>query len=708
MKKIITCLAVALCSTGAFAQYFSNTYNPAGMNPGGLNTDAEQPFGAAGVTAVNGYAEIIPAGTATLSWSTTQTIPFPFNFDGAPVTQYKVSTSGVLTFTTAATTVPSYTNATIPNTGIPDKSIMVWGLQQGAGGSGNDGILNKTHGTAPNRQHWINFASFGAPGASGAQWSYWGIVLEEGSNNIYIADLRTFNTPLTLTIGIQINSTTAYSIAGAPSTPSFVTNGGNASDPSDNVYYEYIQGLRPADDIEMVSLDIDDVTSNATAVAITGSLINKGSDTLNSFNLVWSADGGITNNSQAITASILPQATYNFNHTTTWTPTAGQTYDVQAYTNLPNGNVDQNLFNDSITETTFVNTGMSASKNVLLEEFTTAPCQFCPDGAVVVEQILAANPAVIAVAEHACFGTDAMTIPEASTYCSAFSGGAPTATIDRTLFPSESGVGHGRGTWAANANTSANKNTPVAVAVTGTYNPVNRSASVNVDANFVDFTKPGDLRVTLFVVEDSVTGTGSGYNQVNAYNTQAGHPYAGAGNPIVGFQHRHVLRDVYPSGNAWGQAGVIPTAPSNTGTYSQNFTFTMNAAWKTKDVSFVAFVSYFDTDVTKREILNVEEVKLNNLVTSIIEIKRDENSLSIYPNPTAGVTNVSFNLSTNNIVSLSLRDVTGKLVLSQDYGNLKAGNQVIQLDGSPLSNGIYFATITIGNETVSKKISINK
>ena len=62
MKKIITCLAVALCSTGAFAQYYSNTYNPAGMNPGGLNTDAEQPFGAAGVTAANGYSVVIAAG----------------------------------------------------------------------------------------------------------------------------------------------------------------------------------------------------------------------------------------------------------------------------------------------------------------------------------------------------------------------------------------------------------------------------------------------------------------------------------------------------------------------------------------------------------------------------------------------------------------------------------------------------------------------
>ena len=241
MKKIFTFLVVlTFFTSGVFAQYYFNTYNPAGTNPGGLNTDPEQPFGAAGVTAANGYTSIIANGTTTLSWSPVQTIPFPFSFNGSPVTQYKVSNSGVLTFTTSATTVPSFTNATIPNASIPDNSVMIWGLQQMAG---NDGVLNKTHGTAPNRQHWINFASFSAPGASGQQWTYWGIVLEETTNNIYVVDLRTFNTPLSLTIGIQIDATTAYQIAGAPNTPSVVTNGGNVSDPSDNAYYEFIQGI---------------------------------------------------------------------------------------------------------------------------------------------------------------------------------------------------------------------------------------------------------------------------------------------------------------------------------------------------------------------------------------------------------------------------------------------------------------------------------
>ena len=706
MKKIITCLAVVLCSISAFSQYYFNTYNPAGINPGGVNTDPEQPFGAAGVTAADGYTSIVANGTTTLSWSPVQTIPFSFNFDGVAVTQYKVSTSGVLTFTTTASTVPAHANATIPNAAIPDKSILIWGLQPI---SGNDGIITKTHGTAPNRQHWINFASYSAPGASASgQWTYWGIVLEEGSDNIFIADLRTYTTPLTLTLGIQVDATTAFQIATAPNTPSFVTNGGNASDPSDNVYYEFIQGLRPTEDIELSDVNVPAAVNASNPVTVSGTIVNKGSSNLTSFDIIWEDASG-TANSQSYTANVAPLASYTFTHSTTWSPTLGQFSDIKVYSSNPNGVIDPNNTNDTLSARTFANSGTSISRNVLLEEFTTAPCQFCPDGAVVVEQILASNPAVIAVGEHACFGTDAMTIPEASTYCSAFGSGAPTACVDRVQFPGESSVAHGRGTWAANATSQAALATPVSVSLTGSYNSVNRSTTVNVSANFVDYAIPGDLRLTLFVVEDSVTGSGTGYNQSNAYNTQAGHPYAGAGNPIVGFVHKHVLRDVYPTNDAWGVANVIATNPAPNSTYDTSYTFTMSSAWKDNDISFVGFVSYYNANTAQREVLNSVEVRLNNLMTtSISEINKDIKSLNVYPNPTADIANVVFDLSKAAPVSLIVRDIAGKEVMSNNLGVLNTGVQRITINAENLSNGIYFATVQIGTEFVTRKIAINK
>src|SRR5689334_20218701 len=117
MKKITTLLAVVLLSFAASAQYYYYSFVLTGHNPDGLNTDAEQPA-QAGWTSIQGTS-------ATPVWSGTQTLPFTFSLNGTPFTSYKVSTSGILTFTTSAVSVPSSTSATLPNATIPDNSICV-------------------------------------------------------------------------------------------------------------------------------------------------------------------------------------------------------------------------------------------------------------------------------------------------------------------------------------------------------------------------------------------------------------------------------------------------------------------------------------------------------------------------------------------------------------------------------------------------------
>ncbi len=464
-----------------------------------------------------------------------------------------------------------------------------------------------------------------------------------------------------------------------------------------------------SNDAGVEDLTISDTYVTNSTITIGGTIENTGLNTLNSVDINWSTDGGVTVNTNSLTPSTASFGSTSFTHTITATAlNPGLFTDLMVWTSNPNGVADSLNANDTIRTRFFVNNGTTVSREVLLEEFTTAPCQFCPDGAVVVEQILASNPAVIAVGEHACFGTDAMTIPEASTYCSAFGSGAPTACIDRVLFPGETSVAHGRGTWSANAATRAAIGSPVTLNVTGTYNATNRQVNADVTANFADYAVPGDIRVTLFVVEDSVTCAGSGYNQVNAYNNSAGHPYAGAGNPIVGFVRRHVLRDVYPTNDAWGDNTVIPTSPVLNTNYVKNNTFTLNSTWKSNDVSLVAFVSYYNVNTDERVVLNAADVKLNNLTSSVGEIEKDASSLSIYPNPTADVSTIEFNLSTSKAVLLSVRDMTGKEVIVKDFGTLSAGVQKIAFDATNLTNGIYFASMKIGEEVITKKLSVNR
>src|SRR5215204_4947648 len=96
MKKIITLVAVVCISLGASAQYFYYAYVNAGTNPGGLNNDSELP------TPLTGWTSISTPPYASPGWTANQTIPFAFSFNGAPVTQFKVSSSGILTFDVAS------------------------------------------------------------------------------------------------------------------------------------------------------------------------------------------------------------------------------------------------------------------------------------------------------------------------------------------------------------------------------------------------------------------------------------------------------------------------------------------------------------------------------------------------------------------------------------------------------------------------------
>src|SRR5690606_13988978 len=152
------------------------------------------------------------------------------------------------------------------------------------------------------------------------------------------------------------------------------------------------------------------------------------------------------------------------------------------------------------------------------------------------------------------------------------------------------------------------------IAMTGSYNNTSRNVNLDVDVAFIDYELSGDIRVSLMVIEDSVSGTGQGWDQINYYNNQPGHPMQGRGNPIRGYQHRHVLRQVLPT--TWGDASVIPNSPSVDGKFNKNFNFSLSNNYNHHRVSFVAIVSYKGLTSDGYEVINAREIKLDNEMVS--------------------------------------------------------------------------------------------
>src|SRR5690349_19408887 len=119
MKKLLISLSMIFCGVvGTMAQYhpLSVLYGPG--NPGGVNTDID--FDPSTVSPPAGSVKIIGNSVKNIPlYSATQTIPFAFMFNGGPVTKFKASTSGYLTFA-KVTPVAGNVPAALPSALLPD------------------------------------------------------------------------------------------------------------------------------------------------------------------------------------------------------------------------------------------------------------------------------------------------------------------------------------------------------------------------------------------------------------------------------------------------------------------------------------------------------------------------------------------------------------------------------------------------------------
>jgi hypothetical protein len=264
--------------------------------------------------------------------------------------------------------------------------------------------------------------------------------------------------------------------------------------------------------------------------------------------------------------------------------------------------------------------------------------------------------------------------------------------------------------------------------MTSTYNSSTRQLSVDLTVNSVDNHPNDDYRVSLMVIEDGVTGTGSGWDQVNAYNTQTGHPYAGAGNPIVGFVHNQVLRAM-PTGT-WGDNTVIPATPG-VSTYNHTVNYTVPGAANDANVSVIAFIhTYNDADDTKLGVINAIAGGLNETVNNscpttstqacaetytpdVVSSVQDLDFVSdvnVYPNPvTSGKVIISMDMDEIMPVSIDLYNTLGQRVATSGTMTSTIGENKFFVDTDALPTGSYHAVINSeGNVLLSRNIVVAK
>jgi hypothetical protein len=682
MKRfIITVMMVLACSLG-YSQYYVLD-SDVDQNPGGLNSDAEYPQGGG-----------LPAGWTTVksgpanTWSDVN-IPFTFNFNGNDYTKCKVG-SGVVTFSTSPGAVPGTTPSALPHADIPDNSVVLWGIEVGTG----DFIVSKTFGTAPNRQFWMQFNSAKSAGTQDG-WTYWSIVLEETTNNIHVVDQRTAcrvgttqcNGKASVAIGVQVDGSTAYQVAGSPAVES---RSGNDPLVVDNVFYTFYPGVQPDEDISMTTVDIKKDLAKGE-VEIKGSFRNVGKNPITSYELYYSIDNGSPVKADVTGVNVASGASSLYSHSTKWDANAAGTYTVKVWTEMPNGKADGNTNNDEVSTTVNIHDQI-VQRLPLYEIFTSSTCGPCRPGNENFHSVIQGkeNECVYIKYQQSWPGTgDPYCTGESNTRRNFYGvNSIPRMELD--------------GEWDQNAQsfTSVIHNDytsrPAFMELEGTFS-VRWDGYVEANITVKPYGDFNDNNTLFVALMEGHTYLNKKTNGESEFENVMKKMLGGANGTNLGnlTSGNDVTKTLSHDFNG---SYVLPPNGQSANWPNLNSVHTIEN-WE--DLLVVMWVQNTNT----KEVYQAGKASQMTLSTPELE---NDNAVSVYPNPTMGEAQVEFNLTSGSDVTIEVVNSLGQVVKVEELGFVNPGVQSENIDLTELENGVYFVKVKTANASITKTLMVSK
>jgi hypothetical protein len=696
MKKLLFTIIFSVFASGfGYSQYYYIPFKNEGKNPGGLNKDGENPNPA---QPGNWNSLWSGDGSSPVSYTANQSIPFAFEFNGAPVTDYKVSNAGIVTFSTsAAENLTSFSNPELPSDLVPDNSVCILGIKPiSASGGYKSGILSKTFGEAPNRQHWIQFNFFGEANIANG-WTYWSVVLEESSNAIYIVDMKTLcasgnnicNNNVKISAGIQIDADNAISIDGSPD-----LGAGNIAtnifDESDNSFYHFIPGTQPAKDLAALKVDVAEILSLTDApLTISGTFMNQGTETTTDFDFAYQI-----NDEDPVIANVSKSISKNnrtvVSHPTTWTPAESGSYKIAVWPVNVNGEADENHRNDTARITVFVASSLVERKS-LHEVFTSSTCGPCRPGNQNTDQNIFPNrPGKFTVIKYQ------QNFPGA---------GDPYATSESV---------NRRGYY--NVNSIPNMQVDGGWNDNASYYTLNLfdkfqslPAYLEIEASHVVNFRTIDVNVTLKPLADFSNPNLRLFVAVNEKETEKNKKTNGE------TEFFHVMKKMLPNQNGTVIGNMTNNTPKVISTLSYTFPgpyrlpadgqtanqIKLNQEHSVEDFSNLEVV-VFVQDIATGKVY--QSAYSEGTLLGIDNPAKLKESFVVYPNPATGDAHVDFRLDHANHLDIQLYNSLGQMVQVIGSGEYQPGLNTLDFNVDGLNKGVYF--IKISGKTFSSTQSI--
>ena len=684
MKKITLLLSMVI-GLALNAQYHQVEWTTTGQNPRLLNDDPEQPEA---FLNGNGYSWNSVLASGASSWSSAQTIPFTFKFNGTTETSYQVHPSGLVTFTSSPSAAPS-SLPNIPSSSLPDKTVVLFGLNLSGA---NDAVVSKTFGTAPYRQHWIMWssASYTAAG-TGSHWAYWSVVFEESTNNIYIVDQRTYaanNANINLVGGIQINSATAVSATGSPNLGSVTTaTAGNGSDQTDNKVFAFAPQPSQADwDGAGQAIDLAQYIQINTATDIVASFVNFGYSTVNSLGVSYSLNNGTPQNATVTGLNVSPGTIQSYTLTNALNLTSAGNYKLKLWINTLNGNGDANRLNDTVYAD-IVGVSALTTRYSLYETFTSSTCPPCTPANQTMEALFANNPGEYVSLKYQ------MSWPGT---------GDPYYTLEgltRRQFYNVSSVPNVAidGGWNDNGNSLTQgifdqyQAIPAFVDLTANYSISGQTVSVDVEIDPLANVNSNNLRLFIAIKEKLTTQNVKTNGETEFHNVFKKFVTSDNGDPLSALTAGNTVN--VSKSYTFNGSYVLPP---NAGSPVDHAT-----AHTVEEFSDLA-VAVWIQDISTKEVLQAAE---GNLVIGIDDFDAETHNLKVFPNPAKDVAFVSIDADRNTSVDLTVVNALGQVVLSQT-STVDSGTNLININTADFAAGVYAINVTVDGNTQTMKLTI--
>ncbi len=444
----------------------------------------------------------------------------------------------------------------------------------------------------------------------------------------------------------------------------------------------------PGKDVNLKSLNITQFNETGSNVVIAGTVVNNGGETLNSFDLTWSEGGN--DYSETVSGISVPTfGSYNFTHSTAFVPADPVSYNINVTVANPNGGVDNNTDDNELGA---VVSGVSyiPTKRAFAEEATGTWCPWCTRGTLFMDSM--ANQYQDLFVGIAVHNSDPMEVTAYDDGLTSFPGftGFPSVLMDRSSIVDPSQL-------VSAVPNSLTRIAPVDVSIDGQFETATNTITYTVSAEFVTQLEGIDYRINGVIVEDGVTGTGSGYNQANAY---AGGGFGAMGgfellpNPIpaADMVYDHVGRALMAGWD--GQDGSVPASVSAGNMASYTFTYTIPASSNPENMHVVGMVINNATG----EVLNSISTDVSELtVVSNKEIEEAFSTFSVMPTITNSTSNVEVAFENAQDVTIFVFDANGRLISNEKVENVLTHRFEVNLTNQ--AAGTYFVNVSVNGQS---------